>query len=224
MALNSAVLEDPQYQKILAMKEGVKVAMVRLHYSQALRRAAVARPRVLPDYKTYAVGDVVYFYREQDLVSRKKQHVRKKRLALQRWHEPAMVLAMEGSPDTIALWPDGGDGRPEQDQAAIENGDEVAGDRDDEGAPTSGGAAGLRKDKDIKRSSAEPCVVPGETSSVGGETFLTETSFEVLDDVMSVEHFDAQDLEMAQEVAAKHTAEEEEAILGLTAASTTSLH
>eukprot|EP00435_Cladocopium_sp_Y103_P029824 s1944_g7.t1 len=63
----------------------------------------------------------------------------------------------------------------------------------------------------------------GETSSVGGETFLTDASFDVIDDVMSVEHFDAQDIEMAQEVAAKHTAEEEEAILGLTAASTTSL-
>eukprot|EP00435_Cladocopium_sp_Y103_P033038 s40_g8.t1 len=63
----------------------------------------------------------------------------------------------------------------------------------------------------------------GETSSVGGETFVTDTSFEVLDDGMSIGQLDAQDIEMAQEVAAKHTAEEEEAILGLAAASTSSL-
>ena len=103
-AFNSAVLEEPQYQKIMAMKEATKVAMVRLHFSQALRRASVARPRVQPDYKTtFAVGDVVYFYREQKPVSRKKQDVQKKRLALRRWHGPAVLLAMEGSPDTIPI-------------------------------------------------------------------------------------------------------------------------
>eukprot|EP00435_Cladocopium_sp_Y103_P005178 s728_g1.t1 len=46
---------------------------------------------------------------------------------------------------------------------------------------------------------------------------------EVIDDVMTVATLDAEDIAMAQEVAAKHAAEEEEAILGLAAASTSSL-
>eukprot|EP00438_Fugacium_kawagutii_P022912 Skav224174 [mRNA] locus=scaffold2007:411362:424288:+ [translate_table: standard] len=103
MASNSAALEEPQFLRLVAFKEAARVALVRLQYSRALRRASVARPRIQPDYTKYSVGDVVYFFRKQKPVAKKKQLVQKKRLALRRWHGPGVILAIEGNQNTIPM-------------------------------------------------------------------------------------------------------------------------
>ena len=102
-ASESMMLQEPQYQRIMAFKECARLAMVKLHYSQALRKASVARSRVQTEHKEYKVGDVVYFYREQKPVGKKMKHVHKKRLALKKWHGPAVILAIEGNPNSIPM-------------------------------------------------------------------------------------------------------------------------
>ena len=103
LASNSMMLQEPQFERILAFKECARMAMVKLHYSRALREASVARPRVQPDFKEFSVGDVVYFFRMQKPVAKKYKHVQRKRLALKRWHGPSVILAIEGSPTSVPI-------------------------------------------------------------------------------------------------------------------------
>ena len=103
LAFNSMLLQELQFERILASKECARMGMVKLHYSRALREASVARPRAQPDYSMFSVGDVVCFYRMQKPVAKKYKHVQRKRLALKRWHGPAVILAIEGSPSSVPI-------------------------------------------------------------------------------------------------------------------------
>ena len=100
----SLQLNEPDFARLAAMREMAKLAMVRLHYSQALKRASVARPRVQADWGRYAVGDVVYFFREQKATAKKKgsQRQHRRRLQLRSWHGPGVLLALEGGNIPVA--------------------------------------------------------------------------------------------------------------------------
>ena len=104
-SLSMQVKED-EFARLGAMREMAKLAMVRLHYSQALRRASVARPRDQPDWGRYSVGDVVYFFREQKATPKKKSQrpIYRKRLQLRSWHGPGAILALEGGAIPIAAY------------------------------------------------------------------------------------------------------------------------
>ena len=55
MASQSMTMNEAQFARMAAMKEVAKLAMVRLHYSQALRKASVSRPRVQVDRSLLSV-------------------------------------------------------------------------------------------------------------------------------------------------------------------------
>jgi hypothetical protein len=74
------------------MRQTAREAMTRLHFSQSLRRAELARPRTLP--VEIKVGDIVYFWREQKY--NPKGGSNKRKILYRRWHGPAMVIGLEG--------------------------------------------------------------------------------------------------------------------------------
>ncbi|CAE7480196.1 unnamed protein product [Symbiodinium sp. CCMP2592] len=90
----TALTNEPSFCRALAIRETARVAMLRLHYSQAMSKALLARSRA-PHPEHYNAGDVVYFYRRQKSKPGKK-------LQLKAWHGPALVVAMEG-PDENQL-------------------------------------------------------------------------------------------------------------------------
>ena len=87
----------------LALREAARVAMVRQHYSQGIRKAELARSRE-PTAAQPSPGDVVYFYRAQRVTKRGDPRVstssRRRRLELKRWHGPAALIALETSGET----------------------------------------------------------------------------------------------------------------------------
>ena len=96
LAAHSMALETPSFSRLVAMREVAKLAMVRLHYSRALRAASVARARDQVGWDGFTVGDVVYFFREQKPTSKKMKLVQRRRLELKKWHGPGVLLAIEG--------------------------------------------------------------------------------------------------------------------------------
>ena len=57
------------FAKQVALRECARVAMVRIHYSQALRRAQLARSRIgsAQHARSFHAGDIVYFWRYQKI-------------------------------------------------------------------------------------------------------------------------------------------------------------
>ena len=96
LAAHSMALETPSFSRLVATREVAKLAMVRLHYSRALRAASVARARDQVGWDGFTVGDVVYFFREQQPTSKKMKLVQRRRLELKKWHGPGVLLAIEG--------------------------------------------------------------------------------------------------------------------------------
>ena len=86
----------PHLARRLALRETAKVAMTRLHFSRAIRRAEVARSRTstLTSSASLEPGSIVYFWRESKY--NPKGSVSKRKLLLKRWHGPALLVAKEG--------------------------------------------------------------------------------------------------------------------------------
>lgn len=86
----------PHLARRLALRETAKVAMTRLHFSRAIRRAEVARSRTstLTSSAPLEPGSIVYFWRESKY--NPKGSVSKRKLLLKRWHGPALLVAKEG--------------------------------------------------------------------------------------------------------------------------------
>ena len=98
LAQHGLIDSDPNLMERLALRESARIAMVRLHYSQSIRKAELARSREPTS------GDVVYFWRAQKLTRRGDPRVstssRRRRLELRRWHGPAVLIALEASGET----------------------------------------------------------------------------------------------------------------------------
>ncbi|OLQ07092.1 hypothetical protein AK812_SmicGene9563 [Symbiodinium microadriaticum] len=88
-------MENPSYARLMAVREAAKMAMLRLHFSRSLKRAEKARSRNPTLVSTPAVGDLVYYWREQKY--NKRASYNKRRLLLKKWHGPALLVAFEGS-------------------------------------------------------------------------------------------------------------------------------
>jgi hypothetical protein len=88
--------DEASFARMQAMREVAKLSMLRVHYSRALRRAAVARPRPTIGWEQFSVGDVVYFFRERKAIPKKLKLIQRRRLALRRWHGPGVLLALQG--------------------------------------------------------------------------------------------------------------------------------
>lgn len=76
------------------MKEAARVALVRMKYSQSLRKAEFARARRATGWDKFQTGDIVYFYREQKPVT--TRGTKRKEVLLRQWHGPSIVVAIEG--------------------------------------------------------------------------------------------------------------------------------
>ena len=85
----------------MALRESARVGMVRLHYSQTIRKAELARSREPTTRSLPVPGDVCFFFRQQK-VNPKKGDPRtstsssRRRVELKRWHGPAILVALEG--------------------------------------------------------------------------------------------------------------------------------
>eukprot|EP00435_Cladocopium_sp_Y103_P054053 s1186_g17.t1 len=71
--------------------------MVRMKYSQAIRKAEFSRARRAASWGAFQCGDIVYFYREQKVAPGSgARGTRQKRLFLKQWHGPGIIAALEG--------------------------------------------------------------------------------------------------------------------------------
>ena len=84
----------PHLSRRLALRETAKVAMLRLHFSRAIRRGELARSRSSTQSQHLEPGMIVYFWRETKYNAKANQS--RKKLLLKRWHGPALLLALEG--------------------------------------------------------------------------------------------------------------------------------
>ncbi|CAE7486457.1 K02A2.6, partial [Symbiodinium sp. CCMP2456] len=104
LAEHGLIDTDPNLNQRMALRESARIAMVRLHYSQSIRKAELARSREPTASQPPVPGDVVYFWRAQKLTRRGDPRVstssRRRRLELKRWHGPAVLIALEASGET----------------------------------------------------------------------------------------------------------------------------
>lgn len=84
----------PSLARQIALREVAKVAMARLHFSQGLRRALMARSRTSTLTQDLHPGQVVYYFRQSKYNNRTEPSKRK--LSLKRWHGPALLIAFDG--------------------------------------------------------------------------------------------------------------------------------
>ncbi|CAE7399786.1 Ank3 [Symbiodinium necroappetens] len=70
LAQHGLIDSDPNLMERLALREAARIAMVRLHYSQSIRKAELARSREPTSAQPPCPGDVVYFWRAQKLTRR----------------------------------------------------------------------------------------------------------------------------------------------------------
>ena len=87
---------DSSFAKQVAMREVARLAQVRLHYSQSLRRAACARPRPGAAGKKFQAQDLVYFWRHQK--------IKASYYSWKRWHGPAQVVAVHGDSAAYVMY------------------------------------------------------------------------------------------------------------------------
>jgi hypothetical protein len=79
------------------MKEPARISMVRMKYSQAIRKAEFSRARKAATWGAFQYGDVIYFYREDKIApGNGARGTRQKRLLLKQWHGPGIIAALEG--------------------------------------------------------------------------------------------------------------------------------
>ena len=97
LAEHSLIEASPSLQRQVAMRETARLAMVRLHYSQA----ELARSRSTTAPSVPEPGDLVFFWRaEKDNPKRDvPAGATRRRLSLKRWHGPGLMLAREGPQD-----------------------------------------------------------------------------------------------------------------------------
>ena len=88
-------MEEPSFARLVAVRETARMAMLRLHFSRALRRAMLARSRNPTVAHSPVVGDLVYYWREQKYNRRGGQD--RRRLLLRKWHGPGLLVAFEGN-------------------------------------------------------------------------------------------------------------------------------
>ena len=85
--------EEPVFAKRIGLLHAARRAFEVLDTSDRLRRAWLARSRVLPESQFFPVDEVVYFWQPKDnKVKHKRTH-----LSTSRWHGPGRVVGMEGS-------------------------------------------------------------------------------------------------------------------------------
>ena len=103
LAEHSLIESVPSMAKQTAIRETARVAMIRLHYSRALRQAELARSRSTTATSLPSPGDLVFFWRAQKYKSRKDGGTgsrSRKQLMLCRWHGPGLLVATEGKGGT----------------------------------------------------------------------------------------------------------------------------
>ena len=88
-------MDQPGFSRLVAVREAARMAMLRLHFSSSLRRAEKARSRNPTVAEAPAVGDLVYYWREQKY--NRRGGVNKRRLLLRKWHGPGLLVAFEGN-------------------------------------------------------------------------------------------------------------------------------
>ncbi len=98
LAEHSLISASPSLAKQVAMRETARLAMVRLHYSRGLREAELGRSRSTTHVETPQPGDLVFFWRAQKYNS--KKGTSRRRLLLNRWHGPGLLVAKEGADGT----------------------------------------------------------------------------------------------------------------------------
>eukprot|EP00435_Cladocopium_sp_Y103_P001664 s5529_g1.t1 len=87
----------PRLARQALLKESARIAMVRMKYSQAIRKAEFSRARRAATWGAFQCGDIVYFYREQKVAPGSGvRGTRQKRLLLKQWHGPGIIAALEG--------------------------------------------------------------------------------------------------------------------------------
>ncbi|CAE7790137.1 Mfsd6 [Symbiodinium sp. CCMP2592] len=86
---------EATFARLLATRETARMAMLRLHLSRSLRRAEMARSRNPTLTTRPAVGDLVYYYREQKY--NRKSSANRRKLLLKKWHGPGLLVALEGA-------------------------------------------------------------------------------------------------------------------------------
>ena len=90
-----AMMEEGSFARLVAIRETARMAMLRLHFSKALRRAELARSRNPTVEDAPSVGDLVYYWRQQKYNQKGNQNQRS--LLLRRWHGPALLIGFEGN-------------------------------------------------------------------------------------------------------------------------------
>ena len=101
LAEHGLIDSEPNLLQRVALRESARVAMVRLRYSQSIRKAELARSREPTVTAPPLPGDTVYFWRATKPNSRRgdpnlSTSSRRRRLELKRWHGPAILLCLEG--------------------------------------------------------------------------------------------------------------------------------
>lgn len=93
LAEHALIEAVPSIAKQTAIRETARLAMIRLHYSRALRQAELSRSRSTTATSLPSPGDLVYFWRAQKYKSRKDGGTgssSRKQLMLRRWHGPGL--------------------------------------------------------------------------------------------------------------------------------------
>lgn len=98
LAEHSLISASPSAAKQVAMRETARIAMIRLHYSKSLREAELARSRTTTQVEAPTPGDLVFFWRAQKYNAKKNNS--RRRLLLNRWHGPGLLVAREGADGT----------------------------------------------------------------------------------------------------------------------------
>ena len=97
LSTHSLLDNDPSLARQTALREAARVALVRLKYSMSLRRAEFSRARRAVPWDSFKMGDIVYFYRQQQVApGGGARGTKRKRLILNQWHGPGMITALEG--------------------------------------------------------------------------------------------------------------------------------
>ena len=102
LAEHSLISSRPSLARQVAIRETARLAMVRLHYSRGLRQAQIARSRASTVPQMPQPGDIVFFWRAQKYNSRKQKLAtgNQRKLLLNRWHGPGLLVALEGAEGT----------------------------------------------------------------------------------------------------------------------------
>ena len=88
---HSLIDAKPSLARQVAIRETARVAMIRLPFE----KAEIARSRAPTSQHGLVPGDIVYFFRQARYNN--KTAASKKKLALRRWHGPALLVALEGN-------------------------------------------------------------------------------------------------------------------------------